>query len=311
MNDPSIRIGTRGSPLALRQAGLVAQRLRGLAPERPVEIVPIRTSGDRLAQVALGDFGGKGLFVRELEEALLDGRADLAVHSLKDLPAELPPGLCLAAFPPRADPRDVLVSRTGGDLSDLPSGAKVGTSSLRRRVLLLSARRDLQIEAIRGNVESRLGRLARGACEAIVLAAAGLARLGLTPRNTRPLAPDQFMPAVGQGIMAVEARAGDRQILEILKGVDHQETRWQAEAERAFLAHLGATCHTPVAAYCRAVGGELVLAGLVASVDGRQVLRGERRGPPTSAPLIGLQLAEELMRQGAWAILHEIAQGMR
>lgn len=264
-----------------------------------------------MPQVALGDFGGKGLFVKELEEALLDGRADLAVHSLKDLPAELPPGLSLAAFPPRADPRDVLVSRTGGGLADLPSGARVGTSSLRRRVLLLSLRRDLQIEAIRGNVEGRLGRLATGTYEAIVLAAAGLARLGLTPGNARLLAPDEFMPAVGQGIIAVEARSGDRQTLEILKGMDHRETRWQAEAERAFLVHLGASCHTPVAAYCRVVGGELVLAGLVASVDGRQILRGERRGTATSAPLIGMQLAEELMERGARAILHEIAQGTR
>ncbi|MBI4587428.1 MAG: hydroxymethylbilane synthase [Candidatus Rokubacteria bacterium] len=306
---PSVRIGTRGSPLALRQAGLMADRLREVAPDAAVELVPMKTSGDRLAQVSLGEFGGKGLFVKELEEALLDGRVDVAIHSLKDLPAELPDRFCLAAFLPRADPRDVLVSRSGGGIADLPHGATVGTSSLRRRVLLLSLRPDLKIEAIRGNVNTRLGKLSAGIYEAIVVAAAGLERLGLAPVHAHPLSPEQFIPAVGQGILAVEARARDGALLELLKGVDDPETRWQAEAERAFLSHLGASCHTPVAAHCRLVNGELILAGFVASLDGRQVLRGQMTGATTSAELIGRKLAEDLLARGGRAILADIERG--
>src|SRR5712691_2742084 len=187
MSGGEIRVGTRESPLALRQAAVVADRVRELALERAVELIPMKTSGDRLPQVSLGNLGGKGLFVKELEEALLAGRVDLAVHSLKDLPALLPDGLCLAAFPPRADPRDVLVSRTGGGVGDLPPGGRVGTSSLRRRVLLLSLRPDLNIEMMRGNVETRLRRLTEGAYDAIVIAAAGLERLGLKLEHARPL----------------------------------------------------------------------------------------------------------------------------
>jgi hydroxymethylbilane synthase len=300
----AIRLGTRGSVLALRQADLVAERLRPLAPGCPVEIVPIRTSGDRLAHVSLAEFGGKGLFVKELEEALLDGRVDLAVHSLKDLPAELPEGLCLGAFPPRGDPRDVLVSRTSGGIEGLPGGARVGTGSLRRRVLLRSVRPDLTVETIRGNVDTRLRRLSEGAYDAIVVAAAGLERLGLAPENASPLDPGEFLPAVGQGILAVEARAEDRPLLELLRGVDHRETRWQAEAERAFLRRLGASCHTPVAAHARVLDGELTLDGLVASLDGRQVLRGRMAGVPTRAEALGVRLAEDLLARGAQEILH-------
>lgn len=311
MSGGSIRVGTRESPLALRQAAFVADRLREVVPDRAVELVPMKTSGDRLAQVSLGDLGGKGLFVKELEEALLEGRVDLAVHSLKDLPATLPDALCLAAFPPRADPRDVLVSRTGGGISDLPGGAAVGTSSLRRRALLLSLRPDLKIEMIRGNVDTRLRKLSDGVYDAIVIAAAGLQRLGLELENARPLDPDQFIPAVGQGILAVEARANDRRLLELLRPLDHPETRRQAEAERAFLRHLGASCHTPVAGHARLVNGELILTGLVASPDGRHVLRGQTTGVPTNAELIGQKLAEELMARGARAILGASAREVK
>lgn len=310
MSPPPIRIGTRGSPLALRQAGAVAERLRALAPGRPVEVVPMKTAGDRLAQVSLGEFGGKGLFVKELEEALLDGRVDVTVHSLKDMPAELPEGLCLAAFPRRDDPRDVLVSRRGGGIADLPPAATVGTSSLRRRVLLLAARADLKIEAIRGNVDTRLAKLAASGWDAIVVAAAGLARLGLTPAGARPLEPDEFLPAVGQGILAVESRAADRELLGLLARVDDPATRAQAEAERAFLRHLGASCHTPVAAHARLLNGELVLDGLVASLDGKKVLRGRTTGAVASAELVGQKLAEELLARGARGILAEI-EGQR
>jgi hydroxymethylbilane synthase len=305
MSGGPIRIGTRESPLALRQAGLVADRLGALVPDRRPELVPIKTSGDRLAQVSLGSLGGKGLFVKELEEALLDGRVDLAVHSLKDLPAALPDALCLAAFPPRDDPRDLLVTRTGDGLAGLPPSAVVGTSSLRRRVLLLSARPDLTIRMLRGNVETRVRRLSEGAFDAIVIAAAGLARLGLRVEHAQPLDPDEFVPAVGQGILAVEARADDQDLLRVLEGLDHPETRSQAEAERAFLRHLGASCHTPVAGHARLKGGELILTGLVASLDGRRVLRAQTAGAPGSAALLGQKLAEELMARGAREILRE------
>ena len=311
MTATPIRLGTRGSPLALRQAALVAERLRALAPDRPVEIVPMKTSGDRLAQVSVGEFGGKGLFVKELEEALLDGRVDVAIHSLKDMPAELPEGLCLAAFPPRDDPRDVLVSRRGGGIADLPQGATVGTSSLRRRVLLLSLRPDLRIEAIRGNVDTRLAKLSAGTWDAVVVAAAGLARLGLTPANARPLSPEEFLPAVGQGILALEARSGDRPLRALLAGVDDPATRTQAEAERAFLCRLGASCHTPVAAHARLFNGELSLDGLVASLDGRRVLRSRAVGAPGSAELLGQKLAGELLARGAREILSEIERARR
>lgn len=306
MTASPIRLGTRGSPLALRQAALVADRIRGQAPDRAVEIVPMKTSGDRLAQVSLGEFGGKGLFVKELEEALLAGRVDIAVHSLKDMPAELPEGLCLAAFPPRDDPRDVLVTRAGGGIADVPDGATVGTSSLRRRVLLLSVRPDLRIEAIRGNVDTRLAKLSAGTWDAIVVAAAGLARLGLTPANARPLAPAEFVPAVGQGILAIEARSADREVRALLAAVDDPATRAQADAERAFLRQLGASCHTPVAAHAQLVNGELSLDGFVATLDARRVLRGRMTGAPGSAELLGQKLAGELLARGAREILREI-----
>lgn len=311
MTGGPIRVGTRGSPLALRQAGLVAERLRGLAPERPIEIVPIKTAGDRLAQTALGDFGGKGLFVKELEDALLGGRVDLAVHSLKDMPVELPPGLCLAAFPPREDPRDVLVSRTGGGIADLPRGATVGTGSLRRRVLLLALRPDLHVEAIRGNVDTRLRKLSTGAWDAVLVAAAGLARLGVVPEHAHPLPPDEFVPAVGQGILALEARVGARSLLALLSALDHADTRCQAEAERAFLRGLGASCYTPVAAHARVQQGVLSLDGLVASLDGRQVLRGQTTGAPGSAELLGQKLADDLLARGARDVLRETERERR
>lgn len=301
----TIRVGSRGSPLALRQAELLVERLKTLAPSVLVEIVPIKTSGDRLAQVALADFGGKGLFVREIEEALLDGRVDLAVHSLKDLPAALPAGLCLAAFPPREDPRDVLVSRAGGGVAGLPRGAVVGTSSLRRRVLLLALRPDLKVEPIRGNVDTRLRKLQDGPYEAVVLAAAGLRRLGLEPTHAHVLPPEEFVPAAGQGILVIQARSGDRPLLELLSGLDHTETRWQAQAERSFLQHLGASCHTPVAAHARVLGGELNLVGLVASLDGQRVIRGAVGGAPEAAEVLGQKLAEDLKARGAAELLAE------
>ena len=228
-----VRIGTRGSRLALVQAEAVAAGLRARGAR--VEIVAIRTSGDQLATVPLADFGGKALFIKEVEDALLAGHVDVAVHSLKDMPAALPPGLTLAAFPRREDPADVLVTRDGRGLDDLPPGARVGTSSLRRRVLLQRMRPDLLDVPIRGNVDTRLRKLADGQYDALVLARAGLVRLGIEPPAMVRLPVDTFLPAAGQGILGVEARAGEAPLLELLATLDHTETLIQAEAERAFL----------------------------------------------------------------------------
>lgn len=296
-----VRLGTRGSRLALVQSEEVAGALRARGAE--VEVVVIRTSGDRLAQVALADFGGKALFVKEIEEALLAGQVDVGVHSLKDLPSDLPPGLALGAFPVREDPRDVLLARAGGGWEALPPGAVVGTSSPRRRAMVLARRPDLRAEPIRGNVETRLEKLRGGACDALVMAAAGLKRLGLSPPHHTPLDPAEFVPAVGQGVLAVEARQADRELLELLRAVDDTRTRLAAVAERAFLARLGAGCHTAVAGHARAEGEALVLTGVVASPDGSTVLRASASGPASTGGRLGVTVAEELLAKGAEALL--------
>jgi hydroxymethylbilane synthase len=292
-----MRIGTRGSALALAQAGLVKS---GLGADS--ELVTIRTEGDRLAEARLALVGGKGLFVREIEEALLRREVEVAVHSLKDLPAEPPAGLVLAAFLPREDPRDVLVGRAAVTLEALPPGAVVGTSSPRRRALLLAARPDLAVEPIRGNVDTRLRKLTAGGFDAIVLAAAGLRRLALAPAHCTPLDPDTFVPAVGQGIIAIEARADDGATLARLARLDHAPTRACAVAERAYLAALGASCTTPVAAHARLDGGTLRMTALVVSEDGRRILRAGGAAPAADAANLGRSLADELLAQGAAGI---------
>jgi hydroxymethylbilane synthase len=304
-----IRIGTRGSELALAQARSAATALAGA----DTEIVPIRTEGDRLAEARLALVGGKGLFVREIEEALLRGEVDVAVHSLKDLPAALPPGLVLGAFLAREDPRDVLVARRPAALDNLPDGARVGTSSPRRRALLLSVRQDLAVGPIRGNVDTRLRKLASGEWDAIVLAAAGLRRLALAPEHCTPLDPDVFVPAVGQGILAVEARADDALTLARLAVIDDRPTRVCALAERAYLARLGASCNTPMAAHARVDGDTVRLTAVVAGDDGRRVLRASAAGPAADAARLGRELAETLLDRGAADVtaLHPIGSATR
>src|SRR5262252_5441627 len=296
-----LRFGTRGSRLAVVQSTEVADALRARGHE--VELVTIRTSGDRLADVALGEFGGKALFVKEIEEALLDGRVDVGVHSVKDMPATLPPGLDLVALLPREDARDVLVTRDGGDLDDLPKGAVVGSSSLRRRVLLLARRPDLRVEPIRGNVETRLAKLASGLYDAIVVARAGLVRLGIAPAHAVALSVDDFLPAAGQGVIGLEARADDAATVRLLRQLDDPTTRAAAGAERAFLRRLGAGCHTPVASYARLEGERLSLVGLVADPDAVTVLRASIEGPATGAEALGVKLADELIGRGARALI--------
>lgn len=290
-----IRLGTRTSALALAQARSVAAALG----EAQVEVVPMRTEGDRLAEARLAVVGGKGLFVREIEEALLRGDIDLAVHSLKDLPAASPAGLALVAFPPREDPRDVLVANSPATLDTLPCRARVGTSSPRRCALLLSLRPDLTVEPLRGNVDTRLRKLAAGDWDALVLALAGLRRLGLAPEHAAPLDPDVFVPAVGQGIIAVEARADDRPTRALLARADDPATRACALAERAYLARLGASCSSPMAAHARLEAGTLRMTAIVASEDGRRVLRSSAAAPAADAADLGRGLAETLLAQGA------------
>jgi len=297
---PRLRLGTRASTLALRQSGMIAAELerRGAA----VEIVPIRTSGDVLTG-SLATEGGKGLFVKEIEEALLAKRVDFAVHSLKDMPAALPPGLILVATPAREDARDVLVSPGGTGLEGLARGARVGTSSLRRRAQLLARRPDLVTVALRGNVDTRLRKLAAGEVDALLLAAAGLARLGLVPPGAVPLAPEEFLPAIGQGALAIEARGGDETVLAHLRALDDPPTAAAVAAERAFLAEVGGDCQTPLAAHAMVVGGRLHLRALVAEVDGTGALADEVDGEVTAAAAIGTRLAAMLLARGAADII--------
>ena len=296
-----IRIGTRASALALVQAESVATALRGRGHE--VELVPMRTEGDRLASAKLAAVGGKGLFVREIEEALRAGSIDVAVHSLKDLPAETPDGLVLTAFPPREDPRDVLVSRVPGGLDALPAGAVVGTSSPRRRALVLAARPDVTVEPLRGNVDTRLKKLEAGVCDATVLAAAGLARLGVSAPNTTPLPVETFVPAVGQGVLGIEAREDDARVRGALTVLDDAPTRVCALAERAFLARLGASCVTPVAAHATLERDTLTMCALVVSEDGKQLLIERGSAEPAGAVALGRRLADKLLDQGAAALV--------
>jgi hydroxymethylbilane synthase len=292
-----IRIGTRASALALAQARTVGEALR--AHGHAVEIVPMRTEGDRLAGARLAAIGGKGLFVREIEDALLAGTVDVAVHSLKDLPAELPDGLLLAAFPSREDPRDVVVSRSPGGLKALEPRSVVGTSSPRRRALVLACRPDVTVEPLRGNVDTRLRKLEDGTCDATILAAAGLRRLGLTPSHAEALDVDEFVPAVGQGVLGVQARVDDARVAAALATLDDPATRACAVAERSFLARLGASCVTPVAAHASSDGEQVVLRALVISEDGVAQLRERGTAPRGEADALGRRIAESLLARGA------------
>ncbi|MFQ6059304.1 MAG: hydroxymethylbilane synthase [Anaerolineae bacterium] len=304
-------VGSRGSALALAQTQQVINELLRLGPEITFVLKVIKTRGDRIRDVALTKMGGKGLFVKELEEALLAGEIDLAVHSLKDLPTEQPSGLVIGAVLKREDPRDALVSRHGLALAQLPRGARVGTGSLRRGAQLLAYRPDLRIADIRGNVDTRLRKLGQGQYDAVILAAAGLIRLGQADRITEYLAPQVLLPAVGQGALAVEVREADARIQGMLAAIDHASTRAAVTAERAFLRRLEGGCRVPIAAYGQVQDRSLLLDGLVASADGHRVIRGQERGPVTAPIQIGERLAEVLLACGAEGILQEQRAGAR
>jgi hydroxymethylbilane synthase len=271
-----------------------------------VELVRIKTEGDRILNSPLSKIGGKGLFVKEIEDALLKGVVDLAVHSLKDVPAELPDELELAVFPKREDPRDAFVSAKYTSIYDLSEGATVGTSSLRRSAQLLRLRPDLQVVPLRGNVDTRLRKMDSGEVQAIILAAAGLNRLGLSGRITAPLLPELFLPAVGQGILGVELRREDRKARRLLAFLNDEETEGAAKAERSFLAMLGGGCQVPVAGYARMKKNGLHLEGMVAELDGSVILRKKSRGSAERPEELGRNLAEDLLTAGADRILERI-----
>ncbi len=301
-----LRIGTRGSSLALWQAEWVKSQLLGGQQELIVELVVIKTTGDKILDVPLAMVGGKGLFVKEIEEALLDGRADLAVHSVKDMPAELPEGLHLAAMPPREDPRDALISKNGAGLDKLPHGARVGTSSLRRAAQLLHLRPDLRIETLRGNVDTRLRKLESEGLDAIVLAAAGLKRMELSQVISEYLEPERILPAVGQGALGIETRIGDVSTNEIVASLIHQQTVTTVRAERAFLKRLEGGCQVPIGGYATMEGETLILTGMVADLQGVRLIRKEMRGDARQPEVVGESLAEVVLESGGREILAEI-----
>ncbi len=300
-----IRIATRRSPLARWQANHVADLLRAREPGAEVRLHELVTKGDKILDVALARVGGKGLFVKEIEDALLAGDAEIAVHSMKDLPAELAEGLVVGAVPVREDPRDALCSPKHGRLAVLPARAKVGTSSLRRAAQLKALRPDLQIEMVRGNVETRLRKASEG-LDAVVLAYAGLRRLGLADHATQVFDPSEMLPAVAQGALALEARSSDLVTLARLAPLDHPETRQRVEAERGLLRRLEGGCQVPIAAHATVRDGRLTLVALVASLDGSRLVRGVRSGLVAEARALGEALGEELLAEGAAEILKEL-----
>lgn len=299
-------LGTRGSKLAVHQSEWVQARLKELAPHVAVTLRRIRTSGDMILDVPLAKIGGKGLFVKEIEEALLSGEIDLAVHSMKDVPTVLPAGLDLLCIPRREDPRDALISRDGRRFKDLPHGAKVGTSSLRRQAQLLQARPDLSIIMLRGNLDTRLRKLREGQFDAIVLAAAGLRRLGWEQEITEYLPPEISLPAIGQGALGIEGRRDDHFVRSLLSDLDHAPTRTMVLAERALLHRLQGGCQVPIAAHATVTGSDVTLEGLVASVDGKDMIRDRVQGTVTDPESMGIQLAERLLARGGDKILQAI-----
>ena len=304
-----LRIATRKSQLALWQAEHVAGLLRRAHAGLEVELVPMVTQGDRIQDRSLAAIGGKGLFIRELEVALEEHRADIAVHSMKDLPSDLPAGLTIAAVLERADARDALLTASAGRFEDLPRGARVGTSSPRRQAQLLAARPDLKIEALRGNVDTRLRRLDGGDMDAILLACAGLIRLGLESRITARLDPKMFLPAVAQGVIGIECRGADSRTLALVTVLESRETRIVMDAERAFAHRLGGSCQSPIAAHARLEGGTLLLDGLVAEPDGSRLVRDSASGSIGDPAALGRLLAERILDAGAGPLLERLRAG--
>ncbi len=301
-------IGTRGSALALWQANWVKSELEKKYPDIEVSLTKIKTTGDKILDVPLAKVGGKGLFVKEIEEALLEGRVHLAVHSMKDVPTFFPDGLHLRCITEREDPRDAVFSRNKVKLLDLPKGAKIGTSSLRRQSQLLHLRPDFEILQLRGNLDTRLKKLDDGHFDAIILAGAGVKRLGWADRITELLSPEVSLPAIGQGALGIETPTNDKYINDLVAFFDHPETSYAVRAERALLKRLEGGCQVPIAAYGTLSGETLTLKGLVASPDGKTFVKDSVTGPKENCEKLGVELAERLLKMGAYDILKELYQ---
>ncbi len=301
-----VRIGTRKSKLALWQANFVKEFLEKRWGVE-VELVKITTTGDKILDAPLAKIGGKGLFVKEIEQALIDGRIDLAVHSLKDVPMVIPEGLALGAITEREHPHDVLISRDGKRLSELPSGAKIGTSSLRRQVQIKRLRRDLQVEILRGNVDTRMRKLKEGMYDAIILAYAGVKRMGYESEITEVL--DYFIPAVGQGSLAIEIREDDERIKELIEPLNHRESYIMAVCERAFLRKLEGGCQVPIGAFAEIQNGKVFIKGFISDLEGTKFIEGKKEGSIEEAEKVGERLAEDLLSRGGEEILRDIYGG--
>jgi hydroxymethylbilane synthase len=301
-----LRIGTRGSALALTQTNWVAEKIRAQHPGIRVEIVTIRTTGDKIQDVALAKIGGKGLFVKEIEEALQRGDIDAAVHSLKDVPAEIPAGLEIAVVPEREDPRDVLISRGDRKLAELPRGAKIGTGSLRRGIQLARLIPYVQVVSIRGNLDTRIRKIEREGLDGIIVAAAGVRRMGWTDRVSQFISVDQILPAIGQGALAVETRKDDSESGELLRFLNHEDSRVEVGAERAFLSVFGGGCQVPIAAFGRKNGDRISLVGLVGNLDGSVIIREEAEGSAAGYAEMGKALAERILAKGGKEIMETV-----
>jgi len=301
-----VRIGTRKSKLAMWQTNFVAEKIKENFPNLDVEIVKITTKGDKILDVPLAKIGGKGLFVKEIEEALLNGDIDLAVHSLKDVPTYFPEGLGLGAITEREDPRDCLVSIKYKSLKDLPKGAVIGTSSLRRKSQILKARPDLIVKDLRGNVDTRLRKLENGEYDAIILAYAGLKRLGLNHKATYIFQPDELIPAVAQGFLGIEIRLNDEKIKSIVDKLNHKESSIRAEAERSFLRKLEGGCQVPLGCYSSINDGKLKIIGFISNLNGTKFIKDYVEGDIKEYKDLGVQLAEKLLSKGGEKILEEI-----
>lgn len=301
-----LRIGTRASLLAVTQSTWVKNQIEQAHPGTRVELVKITTKGDRILDVPLAKVGGKGLFVKEIEEALMDGRVDLAVHSLKDMPADIPAGLCIGPIPERENPHDVLISKSGLPLAQLPNGARIGTSSLRRAAQLFHQRPDITILPLRGNLDTRIRKLETEDIDAIVLAAAGLKRLNLGNKITEYLDSSIMLPAAGQGALCMELRKDDARTAAAVAGLNHPETQAVVRGERAFLNRLEGGCQVPIAAHGNIINDDFSLQGLVANLDGSVIIRDRFSGPAAESEKIGITLAERLLSMGAKEILDEL-----
>ena len=302
-------VGTRGSDLALKQTQYVAEKLQKKFPAVQIDIRVIRTKGDILQDVALAKIGGKGVFVKEIEDALLKGEIDLAVHSMKDVPADFPAELEIGAMPEREDPRDVLISRDRKKIEELRRGARIGTGSLRRKCQMGNLLPDVIIVALRGNLDTRIKKIERENLDGVILAAAGIRRMGWVDRVSQFIPVEVMLPCAGQGALGVEVRARDEELREMISFMDHAPTRREILAERAFLKRLGGGCQFPVAAYARGQGNDIVLRGLVGNMDGSKMIMDELKGPATEWERLGMEMAERILSYGGRAILAEFYAG--